>query len=326
MPLNLLAVAGLLLLASAGCAGTSPDQGSAADIGGDAEPADIDRQPASAPDADSDRQPASAPDVGNRMAAEGSRTALSDGPHRDADADRDTGRQLAWHGTLHLTVDDPEHTIGALEQAAAGHDGQFVAVESRRTDQGAEAAIDVQVPAAHLQRFLADLADLGDIASRNLTATDHTGELTDLDSALRHLRASEEFLLDLFDDADSVDDALTLRRHLDDILARIEQIEGRRSMLAAQVDYATITVLLTGTDTTYGQLSDPDPQTDWRATLTDARHTLEASAAAVLLAAAAAAPALLAAVTLAAAAAVSIRHIRRRRSRRLPDPPPAPAA
>jgi hypothetical protein len=71
---------------------------------------------------------------------------------------------------------------------------------------------------------------------------DVTEEFVDLESRERNLLATEESLLELYDQAQDVDDTLLIQRELTSVRGEIEQVQGRIQYLEERTAFSQITL------------------------------------------------------------------------------------
>src|SRR5829696_2411786 len=128
-------------------------------------------------------------------------------------ADSDVDRQVVTTATASLAVDDPADSaqrVSELVEAAGGRIDQRTeqAVSGADGVEGTVADLVVRVPADALTDLLADLEELGDVASVSVSRSDVTATAVDLDARISALQTSVARLQALMDDAASVEDLL----------------------------------------------------------------------------------------------------------------------
>ncbi len=156
-------------------------------------------------------------------------------------------------------------TAWAKANALATTYGGFVTSSQAGLQRG---TITMRVPAAKLDRALADLRKLGKVVQSTTTAEDVSAQIVDIDARLRVLAAEEAQLLELLGKASGVSQVLEVRDRLNAVRQEIESLKAQKEHFAGQVDYATInaTVFERGAD-------DPDEPGDgilldaWRTAL-----------------------------------------------------------
>jgi len=100
----------------------------------------------------------------------------------------------------------------------------------------------LRVPAAKLRGVMTELGKLGVVETRSLQAQDVTEEFVDLSTRIRVLKETQVQLLALLKQARNVEEALSVRRSLDQITMELEQAMGRLRMLESLIGFSTLTV------------------------------------------------------------------------------------
>ena len=141
---------------------------------------------------------------------------------------------------MQLTVAD---VAAAVDQVAAlaGRSGGWVVSSDRSARHGGH--ISIRVPAGSLDSAIVRLRELAlKVESEISTSQDVTDEYVDIQSRLKGLRATEDRLLEIMQQADDVEDALNVQLELSNLQTRIEQIEGRIKYLEQTSAYSLINV------------------------------------------------------------------------------------
>lgn len=160
--------------------------------------------------------------------------------------DADPGRRLIREGSVTVAYPDSfDAAYGAVAGLADRLGGGVLDVGSRTdAEDVVRGTVTVEVPVEEYDALLDGVADVGEILRRDVRTEDVTETYTDLESRLRHLERTEQFFLDLFDDAETVDDAITIRDRLDSVQQRIEEIEGRLTRIDERTRMSRLTVEL----------------------------------------------------------------------------------
>ena len=91
--------------------------------------------------------------------------------------------------------------------------------------------------------MLDELRGLGEVVtSDTISGEDVTEEYVDLQARERNLLAAEQTLLDLYDRAEDVQDALLVGRELTDVRGQIEQVQGRIQYLKQRSDFSQVSL------------------------------------------------------------------------------------
>ena len=142
-----------------------------------------------------------------------------------------------------LIVDHIADSVDRVGDVAAELGGWAVSSDRSAIHHG---NVSVRVPAQQLDEAVRRIRALGmRVDWESSTSQDVTDEYVDTNSRLRSLRATEEALLNLLNQADDVEDALEVQRELTDLQAEIESLEGRIKFLEQTAAFSLINVTLT---------------------------------------------------------------------------------
>jgi len=189
------------------------------------------------------------------------------------------GRTIIRNGYVALEVESVGRAFEAAQALAATHGG-YVADSSFSGDLGGDdererftyANLTLRIPADRYDRVVADLRALAlRVLSISTNTQDVTGEVTDLESDLRNLRAVESQYLELLGHATEVGDVVLVHDRLTQTRGQIERIQGSLALLQSLADLSTLQVEL--------QSQPPDDEQDGGSLLDAARDGWEASLA-----------------------------------------------
>lgn len=184
---------------------------------------------------------------GNKQVADtAARTEVGGSGSRQAEVPR-SRPQLVKTAAMTLIVDSLNKSIDAVSQIINKQQGDLIRLEEQQPkDEYAvhTASIELRVPQNLLSPTLDELAKLGTVESRNITAEDVGDHLVDLQARLNNLRKTESNLQKIMDRAGSIKDVLSVAKELSDVRQSIEQIDAQLKNLQNQVAYSTITLNL----------------------------------------------------------------------------------
>lgn len=101
-----------------------------------------------------------------------------------------------------------------------------------------------RIPAAHYQEFLNSVGDIGSITYRSEQTEDITSCYVDVQARIDSLEAQRTRLQQLRDQADTLEDLLTIESQLSEVQYQLESYTAQRNLYDDQVDYCTVTVSL----------------------------------------------------------------------------------
>jgi hypothetical protein len=184
-------------------------------------------------------------------------TEASEGKEREPSKEPEkVARQIIYTAEMGISVFKLDE---AMERAEA------LALESGGYVQSMSQGYYVlRIPAAKLRGVMAELGKLGVVESRSLQAQDVTEEFVDLTTRIRVLKETQQQLITLLKSARNVEEALNVRRSLDQITMELEQAMGRLRMLESLIGFSTLTVRMSqrGPQNAIPSSNDPFPWVD----------------------------------------------------------------
>jgi hypothetical protein len=178
----------------------------------------------------------------------------------------DFDRKIVKTAELGVTSKDVRGEAAAAQQVATRFGGTVISSQTYRSDNAVYADLILSVPSEHFQEALDDLRGIGEkVTTDTVSGQDVTEEYVDLQSRERNLLAAEQSLLDLYNRADDVQDALTIQRELTTVRGQIEQVQGRMQYLKQSSDMSQISLNIQPVS------SPPKPPPAWDPALVVAR-------------------------------------------------------
>lgn len=181
-----------------------------------------------------------APDGGPAPAGD---MAASDG-EAPASLPSQLDRKIIQVATISLRTEEVSRNFENVSNIAAAAGGYVSGSSFGNDGDRQRASITIRVPGTAYQDALSKLRKLGEVAGEESSANDVTEQVTDLESRLRNLKATEAQYLDFMTRARDINEVLTVQDRLNATRSEIEQTQGRLELLANQTDQATITVHL----------------------------------------------------------------------------------
>jgi hypothetical protein len=168
----------------------------------------------------------------------------------------DHGRQIIYTASMQVGVYNIQKAMDVAE-AIPTRLGGWVHTRS-------EGFITMKIPAARLRGAMDELGALGNVLVRELQAQDVTAEFVDLETRIKVLRETQTQLLELLKKAKNVEEALNVRRALDDVTMQLETALGRMRQLQSSISFSTLTISFVeqGPHTDVPTSNDPFPWVD----------------------------------------------------------------
>ena len=158
-------------------------------------------------------------------------------------AQGDFDRKIVKTAELGIQAEDVRESAARAQQVAAQFGGSALNSHISRGDGSVSASLVLSVPSPEFEKALDELRGLGKkVTTDTVRGEDVTEEFVDLESRERNLLAAERSLLELYDRAQSVNDALSIERELTIIRGEIEQVQGRMQYLEERTAYSQISL------------------------------------------------------------------------------------
>ncbi|MFB2982890.1 DUF4349 domain-containing protein [Microseira sp. BLCC-F43] len=155
--------------------------------------------------------------------------------------------QLIKRAELTLVVKSIAQSMNSVGKIVQKQQGDVLGFQDNQpidNSQRQTASMQLRVPSQKLEVTLDELAKLGTVQSRSLTAEDVSDQLVDFQARLKNLRKSEEAVLKILERSGSVSEVLKVSQELSNIRESIERISAQLNNLQNQVAYSTITLNL----------------------------------------------------------------------------------
>jgi hypothetical protein len=149
---------------------------------------------------------------------------------------------------------------------AAGYGGH-VESSSMAGARARSGSLIVRVPSDRFDEAMSDFRALGTVTGESISGRVVTQEFVDLEARLRTWESQEAVLLDLMEQATSIEATLRIQRELQDVQFRIEQIEGQLRVLEDRTALATIRLSMVETG---APVVSEQPPSDTRPSLAEA--------------------------------------------------------
>lgn len=102
------------------------------------------------------------------------------------------------------------------------------------------ASMTIRIPKDNLDTFLSMVAEQSNIVGRSESVTDVTLQYVDLESHKKALVAEQDRLLELMEQAETVEDIITIEGRLSEVRYQIESMESQLRTYDNKIDYSTV--------------------------------------------------------------------------------------
>lgn len=148
-----------------------------------------------------------------------------------------------------VRVEDVGAAVRDVRALVDRRHGLISSEDSRVNGDSSYSSVTVQVPAADLDTFIADISSLGAVDSVSVNAQDVTTQVVDLDARIKALQTSIDRMNELLAQADQIDDLLAIETQLSARQAELDSLAAQRTWLGDQVAMSSVTITLSPTTT-----------------------------------------------------------------------------
>lgn len=174
-------------------------------------------------------------------AACGGNPAPAQGPQPVGALQQAPDRLVAREATVDVSVEELQPASARVDSLVAATDG---IVESSRAVDEHRMDLQLRIPAPALDTVLAGLRSVGKIERELIATSDVTVEVSDLEARLTNLIAVRDRLISYLDEAEGIEEVISVERELTRVQTEIDTIRGRLALLRNQVAMSTIDLTL----------------------------------------------------------------------------------
>lgn len=153
-------------------------------------------------------------------------------------------RKIIYNAEIGLVVEDfsaVEPKISELVKAAGGYIAELQVLGSPGSRRSARWRL--RVPVDVFERFLVDVAGLGELESNHRDSEDVSEQFYDLEARMKNKRTEEERLVQILrENTGKIEDVLKVEAELSRVRGEIERMQGRLRVLEDLSSMTTVTV------------------------------------------------------------------------------------
>lgn len=155
-------------------------------------------------------------------------------------------RKMIRNAYLSVSVSDYTSAYDALEALASEYDGYVLSAATYSYSDGlpTQGDMTLKVDSNALEAVLAEIEEIGEITSRDISGEDVTQQYYDVEARLTQYKAQRDRLLELYEQAETVSEILEVESELGRINVEIDSLEGSLRYLSEMTDLATVNVSL----------------------------------------------------------------------------------
>ena len=160
-------------------------------------------------------------------------------------------RKLIKNVNLNVETEQYDALLPAIEQRVVALGGYIEEMSSysrnNEYDSGYRgkkyfryASIMARIPRENLESFLEEIGEQSNVVSRSESVTDVTLQYVDLESHKKALLTEKDRLLQLMEQAETVEDIIAIEGRLSEVRYQLERMEAQLRTYDNQIDYSTV--------------------------------------------------------------------------------------
>lgn len=153
-------------------------------------------------------------------------------------------RKIIRNADIDLRVRDVDQALEKLTTLCNENEGYVVNSHINRDDERVWANLSIKVPEQQLDSTITAIAQLGEVTNKVISTEDITEEYYDAEARLKVLKAKEERLLGLMNQATGITEIVSVEDELGKTRSDIEVLAGRLKYLTNATSYSLIRINL----------------------------------------------------------------------------------
>ncbi len=156
----------------------------------------------------------------------------------------DNSRKLITTVNMYAETEDLDQTttevqnkvkeLGGYVESSSLYNGSSYASDNRSV------SFTIRIPADKLDQFVTVVEEGTNVTNKSVNVEDVTLEYVDVESRKTALEAEEKRLLEILEEAETVEDIITVESKLTDVRYELESIESQLRTYDNQIDYSTV--------------------------------------------------------------------------------------
>lgn len=162
--------------------------------------------------------------------------------------DPGTGRKLIKEVSLEVETEGYSALSQALTEQITklgGYVQSFYTAGNENSGDSRYGQIQARIPKERLDEFIKTVEGASNVTYRQETVTDVTLQYVDLESRKNALLTEQQRLLELMEQAETVEDLISIESRLSEVRYQLESMESQLRTFDNQIDYSTVYINIT---------------------------------------------------------------------------------
>lgn len=203
--------------------------------------------PAEAPAAPAPNAALAAMDAGAAADGAAADDAAADGTAARSAETPEYGLKIIREATIQMQTENYSEDMAALEELVTSMGGFITSREEWGSEQSAETgenprtlSLTLRIPSDQLDAFVEQAKQVGIVTSSSISETDVTDQYTDTDRRLQAYQKQYDRVLEMMDQATTVEELIQIESELSRLEMEIESCQGTLNYWDARVNYSTV--------------------------------------------------------------------------------------
>ncbi len=160
-----------------------------------------------------------------------------------------SGRKLIRTANLEVETEHYDELMSDLEQQVQKLGGYIESLSSNDKDINYDGSqrmrygtVTARIPQDRLDEFLNHVGEEANVTMRMVDTEDVTLQYVDLESHKKALTIEQERLMELLDQAENIEDIITIENRLSEVRYQIESMESQIRTFDNKIDYSTVDI------------------------------------------------------------------------------------
>ena len=140
-------------------------------------------------------------------------------------------QRIMYSAQMQVETEDIDPVEGQLRNLTSELGGYVLESRAWSSNEQPFLRLSVRIPVTRFEEALASFGEIGDVKEQSVQGQDVTQEYLDTSARLRNKQEQERRYLELLDDAQTVEEVLSVERELERIRVEIESMQGRIQFL-----------------------------------------------------------------------------------------------
>ncbi len=157
------------------------------------------------------------------------------------------GLKIIREATIQMQTENYSEDMAALEELVTSMGGFITSREEWGSEQSAETgenprtlSLTLRIPSDQLDAFVEQAKQVGIVTSSSISETDVTDQYTDTDRRLQAYQKQYDRVLEMMDQATTVEELIQIESELSRLEMEIESCQGTLNYWDARVNYSTV--------------------------------------------------------------------------------------